>query len=475
MDLAIINSWVMTCEGKGLGIIKNGGVGVENGRIVFLGKMDEFNYKNAERIIDGKYHHLAMPGLINSHIHSILTLCRGAVHDIPEIEYIPKGLNFFAEHLTFEDFILGTKIAVIEGLKAGTTTFVEYGLGVAGLVNHIYKPYHLSVVPTEMINELSYYEELKPDELYNFHTGMGKAALRRANKLFKQFEDEELIKPMYGPQALDMLSLELLHQIKENAIQRHSKMHMHVAQGERERIQIKKRFGKNQTTVKVLENEDLLGNYLIAAHIHDTTHQERKLLVEKGVGMVGCPSSISKIDGIVPPLADYVELGGIAGIGTDEAPGTGHHNLFNEMKMASLLSKVNNKNPMIMPPWVVIKLATINAAKLLGLDHKIGSLKIGKRADIITIDLKKPHLTPIVSDPFCNLSANLVYSNKGNEVNNVIINGKPIMLESQLIDFNVQEILDNANERAEIIFKKGKEDWIKSGSQMVKYYENGFI
>jgi len=475
MEIAIINSWIMTLEGKGLGIIKNGGVGIENGRIIFIGKMDNFNYKKAEKIIDGKNYHLVVPGLINSHTHSILTLCRGSVHDVPEIEYIPKGLNFFADHLSFEDFILGAKLAVIEGLRSGTTTFVEYGIGVAGLVNHVYKPYNLSVVPTEMINEISYNEELKPDELYKFHKGMGKASLRRANKLFKQFNNEELIKPMFGPQALDMLSLELLHEIKDDVIKRNSKMHMHVAQGGRERLQIKKRFGQNTTTVKVLENEDLLGDFLIAAHIHDTSHEERKLLVDKGVSMVGCPSSIAKIDGIVPPLADFIELGGTAGIGTDEAPGTGHHNLFNEMKMASLLSKVEKKNPMIMPPWITLKLATINAAKLLGLDEEIGSLKIGKRADIITVNLNKAHLSPIFSQPFVNIGANLVYSNKGDEVDNMIINGKLIMLNNELLDIDEQQIVEKANKRAREIFNQGKSDWINSNSQMVKYYKDGFI
>jgi len=475
MDIAIINSWLITLEGKGLGIVKNGGIGIEDGKITYVGKMSDFRYQRADRIIDGKNKHAVIPGLINAHTHSILTLCRGAVHDVPEIEYMPKGLDLFINHLKGQDFILGTKLAVLEGLRAGTTTFAEYGMGIAGLVRKIFLPFNARVVATETINELSLDEEKKQNKLYTFNKFMGRSAFKRANKLFREFKSEELVTTIYGPQALDMISIELLKEIKEQAVENNSKIHVHVAQGGRERIQITLRYGNDMTTVGLLRKNDLLDSHLIAAHIHDTTEAERNLMVKEGVKMVGCPSSISKIDGIVPPLGNYVQLGGIAGLGTDEAPGTGHHNLFTEMKMACLLTKVLQKDPTAMPPWEALRLATIGGAKVLGLEDKIGSLKVGKSADVITVNLNHAHLTPVFDKPFNNIVANLIYSSKGNEVDNVIIAGNPIILESSFVNIDEKSIINDASKRAQQIFENITEDWRNTNSKMVSYQDQGFI
>jgi 5-methylthioadenosine/S-adenosylhomocysteine deaminase len=475
MDIAIINTWLITLEGKGLGIIQNGGLGIEDGKITYVGKMKEFDYKKADMVIDGNNKHATMPGLINAHTHSALTLCRGTANDLPEIEYMPKALSIFANHLKAKDFIIGTKLAVLEGLRNGTTTFTEYGIGLLELVKKVFLPFKARVVATEMISELSFNEEKKPNELYTFYHYLGKNALRRANKLYKEFKTNELITVMYGPNALDMVSTELIKTIKNQASENGSKIHMHIAQGGRERFQIKKRYGKDMTAVKLLEKNGLLDPSLIAAHIHDTTEAERAQMIKNGVKMVGCPSSISKIDGIVPPLASYLKLGGKAALGTDEAPGTGHHNLFNEIKMASILSKVVSKDPTVLPPWESIKLATITGAHVLGLEDKIGSLKVGKRADILTFNLHYSHLTPIIHKPFINMIANIVYSSRGNEVDNVIISGKPIIIDGKFLDIDEDSIINEANKRAQELFEDITEDWIKTGSKMVSYHKQGFI
>jgi 5-methylthioadenosine/S-adenosylhomocysteine deaminase len=475
MDIAIINTILITFEGKGLGLIKNGGVGIEGDEISFIGRMSEFDYKNADLIIDGENKHATLPGLINAHIHSPLTICRGAVHDVPEIEYMFKGLSVFVNHLKSEDSILGTKLTVIEGIRSGTTTFAEYENNVKTLVENVYLPYNTRVVATETINERGYVNIQKPTELYEFNRAKGEDAFKRANKLYDDYKYNELVTPMYGPQALDMLTLDFLREIKEEALNNDSKLHMHIAQGARERIQIAKRYGKDMTAVKLLKTNDLLDSKLIAAHIHDTTTEERALLIKNGVKMVGCPSAISKVDGIIPPLEDYIRLGGIAGIGTDEAPGSGHHNLLNEIKMASILSKTVFQDPTVLPPWESLKLATIGGAKVLGLEDQIGSLKVGKKADVITIDLYRPYLTPIISTPFHNILANLVYSCKGDETDTVIINGKPILLNNEFLDIDETSIIDEVNSRAKEIFEIAAKDWKNSGSKMVEYHKFGFI
>ncbi len=475
MDIGITNTWLITFKGKGLGIIPNGGLGIEDGLISFVGKSSDLDHKKADRIIDGT-NHITMPGLINAHAHTGLTLLRGCAQDLPEIEWMNKGLGPLARCLKKEDLILGSKLAVLEGLRSGTTTFAEYAGLVSSLVQEVYLPLKARVVAIETINEVSSDRaSLKPKELYEFDESKGFGALKRANKLFQEFKGTELISVMYGPQALDFCSLDLLSDIKQQAIDRDCNIHMHVAQGERERLQIQGRFGTDSTTVKILEKNGLLDDKLVAAHIHDTTIDERSLMVKKGVKMVGCLSSIASIDGIVPPIGQYLKLGGTAALGTDQAPGPGHYNMFQEMRMASILTKIHDNDPTALPPWQSLQLSTIGGAMVLDLASKIGSLEVGKQADIITIDLKKLNMTPIIDKPFRNLIPNLVYSSTGKEVDNVIVHGDLILADTQFPHIDEFTIIKKANERAREIFTEAFEEWVKAGSKMVSYHEDGFL
>ncbi len=475
MDIAIYNTTLITMAGEGLGIILNATIGIEDGFIKYLGKTDSINHKNADQIIDGT-NHITMPGFINSHIHSGMTLLRGAAQDVPEIEWMNKSIGPFVKHMNKNDFIAGSKLGVLEGLSSGTTTFAEYTNNVKDIVDSVYVPWGVRVVAIETINEVSRdRSKLKSTDLYEFDRDKGNNAFKRAKKIFHTYKNKPLVSSMFGPQALDMISIELLKEIQVECHARSSKIHMHVAQGGRERLQIQGRFGKDMSTIQVLNSHDLLDSNLIAAHIHDTTPQERELLVEKEVGMVGCPSSISMIDGIVPPIAHYRSLGGIAGIGTDQAPGPGHHNMIRELRIISLLSKVIKQDPTNLPAWEALKLGTILGSQILDLDRKIGTLEIGKQADIITISLKKVNMSPIVFKPFYNFIPNLVYSMTGNEVDNVLINGEVIMKDNEFQDIDREAIVSEANQRACRIFEDAEHDWIQADSKLVEFHKKGFL
>ncbi|MCP4760586.1 MAG: amidohydrolase family protein [archaeon] len=482
MDTVILNTTILTSI-KGaknkFKIINNGAIGIEDKKITFIGKMEDLHPedRNADLIINGD-NHLTMPGLINAHMHSNLTLLKGCAQDLPEIEWMRLGITPFINHITLEDILLSTKLTILEGLRSGTTTFVEYGLAVSNLVEKVYLPFKTRVVATEMINEISFVSNQEPNQLYKFRKATGKSALKRANKIFDLFKEEELVTGMYGPQALDMISIDFLKEIKQQAVERDTKIHMHIAQGGRERLQIRGRYGNDSTVIQILKENNLLDSTLLAAHCHDTTEKERELMVQSGVNMVVCPSSIAAIDGIVPPVEHYISLGGKAGLGTDQAPGPGHHNMFTEMKMAGLLTKILNKNPASLPPWDTLYMGTMGGAEILGLNKEIGSLEIGKKADIITINLRHPNLTPIVigkSSPFKNIIPNLIYSSTGSEIDEVIISGEPIMINGEFLNINEHEILGEANERAQEIVNKSAEDWKKTGSKMVEYSKKGFL
>ncbi len=475
MDIAIYNTTLLTMQGKGLGIIPNATIGIEDGLIICLGKAKTVDHGKTDQIIDGR-NHITMPGFINSHIHSGITLLRGAAQDVPELEWMNKAIGPFIKHLAKDDLIAGSRLGVMEGLSSGTTTFAEYTDNVRDLVEKVYLPWGVRVVAIETINEVSRdRSKLKPTDLYTFDQDKGIAAFKRNKQLFHTFTGNPLVSVMFGPQALDMISLELLKEIQTECQERMSKVHMHIAQGERERLQIQGRFGKDQTTVKVLKSHDLLDSNLIAAHIHDTTPEERELLVDHKVGMVGCPSSISMIDGIVPPVGHYRSLGGRASLGTDQAPGPGHHNMIRELRTISLLTKVMSQDPTTIPAWEALQLGSVGGSKNLGLDKKVGSLEVGKQADIITIDLKKVNLTPEIHKPFYNFIPNLVYSMNGNEVDNVIINGEFIIRDYKFDKIDVEAIINDVNQRATKIFTAAEDDWIQADSKLVDFHRRGYI
>ena len=476
VSLAIINTWLLTMHGPGLGIVENGTLAVENETIVYAGPSDGFNPSNADSIIDGT-NHVTMPGLVNTHFHSGMTLLRGGAQDMPEIEWMNRGVGPLGAHVNHDDSLIGSKLAVVEGLRSGTTTFAEYGANVARLVESVYRPFGVRVVATESINEISSNRShLKPSDLYEFDPLKGNAALKQAEQLFENFRGEDLDSCMYGPQALDMMSVELLTKIRDRAVFRGSTMHLHLAQGGRERLQIQGRYGADVSTVSLLRQHDLLGDFLIGAHCHDTDAPERELMADARVSMASCQSSISMLDGIVPPLSHYVEeLGGTAGLGTDQAPGPGSHNMFREMRPASLLAKVTHQDPTRLPAWKSLELATIAGARVLDLDDIIGSLEAGKRADLITINLHHPNLSPTVSQPFRNFVPNLVYSASGTEVDNVFINGRQVMAGGKLSFIDESSLLEEADERASLIFARAEADWRNAGSMLVRHVDQGHL
>ena len=475
MDIAIINTWLLTLRGGNLGIVEDGALGITEAKITYVGPTEGFEYANAKRVIDGRGH-VTMPGLVNVHFHSSMTLLRGGAQDMPEIEWMNKGVGPLGRHVKPGDEIVGSKLAVLEGLRSGTTTFAEYTANVGRLVESVYLPIGARVVATETINEvIRDRAHLKPTDLYQFDPSRGTEALSRANALFDTFDGEESVTCMYGPHALDMMSIELLKEIRDQSVKRGCGMQLHVAQGGRERLQIVGRYGDDASTVKVLDQHDLLGDYLIGSHCHDTDEAERELMARKGVKMASCQSSISMIDGIVPPLAHYVDLGGVAGLGTDQAPGPGNHNMFREMRTASILAKVTHRDPTKLPAWKVIELATLGGARVLGLGDKIGSLEVGKQADVITVDLMRPNMVPTVARPFHTFIPNLVYSASGSEVDNVIVNGRLVMDDGVFPYADEAALMDEANERASRIFSEAELDWRQAGSMLVKHVDDGWL
>ena len=475
MDLAITNTWVCPVADGEPTVIEDGAVGVRDGEIVYVGPTADLDTSGVDRRIDGAGC-ATIPGLVDAHVHTSYALLRGAAQDLPEIEWMRRGLDPIARHMTDEDRVAGTRLGVIEGIRSGVTTFGEYAPDVGRLVDEVYHPFGVRVAATELLNEVADgHDPTDPTEPYPLDRATGEAALERVEQTFDRYADNSLVTPMYGPQALDMVSPSLLETVGERATERDASIHVHVAQGRRERLQIESRYGEDASTVSVLDDIGLLSDRLIAVHCHGATGDERVRLADAGVRMVGCPSSIAAIDGVVPPIVEFAERGVTVGLGTDQAPGPGGHNLLRELRTAALLSKVARGDPTVLPSWEALRLGTRGGAAALGLEDRIGSLAVGMRADLAVIDLTRAGLAPVVSAPFRTLVPNLVYASTGCEVQTVVIDGKPVLLDGEFVDIDEQRIVSDAFSRAERVFADAADDWRAAGSALVRHVDDGTL
>jgi 5-methylthioadenosine/S-adenosylhomocysteine deaminase len=236
--------------------------------------------------------------------------------------------------------------------------------------------------------------------------------------------DRDRIRVVMGPVAADFASTELLLRCQDEARRRGVKIHLHVAQDEREQQATLRRSGMR--AIPYLDSIGLLAEDLIAVHLSTATLDEVRLVAKRGAGMVCCSNSIGIIDGVVPPAAAFAEAGGNVGLGSDQSAGNNSHNVFAEMRATAMFAKLTAKSPLPLPAWRVLRMATIEGARVLGIDHLVGSLEPGKEADIILIDLSRPPMAPVVLQPARNLVPNLVYAETGANVALSMVAGQVI-------------------------------------------------
>lgn len=472
-DILITNGFVITMEGPGAGVIEKGAVAVKDGVIQDVGHADDLEKKYRANMVFDAAGKAVMPGLIDAHIHTSLALLRGMAQDTKN--WLQKGIGPFKPHIKKDDIVKGSLMNILEGIKAGTTTFCDYDNPMTEIAEN-YLRIGARARIASMINELPPdLHKLEVGDLYPFDSSSGERMLMENIRLVEEWHGRGRgrITCVFGPQGPDMLSRELLLEIKHLAEKYDTKIYLHVAQGDREIDQMIKRYGKR--SVEFLDEIGYLNERLIAIHLTEATKDEAQFIAKKGASMVHCPGSIGIIDGIVPPVLEFLEAGGTAALGSDQAPGNNCSNIFNEMKFAAILNKVKRQDPTVMPAWKVLRMATIEGAKAIGLENEIGSLKPGKRADIIIVNLNEPGLCPVITQPVRNIVPNLVYSARGNEVKTVIIDGNVVMENRKVLTVNEKEVVLQAQEAAEGLALRAAQDFIGSGTKTVEMMEKGYL
>jgi 5-methylthioadenosine/S-adenosylhomocysteine deaminase len=383
---------------------------------------NDLSVTDASKVIDGT-NKITMPGLVNTHSHVAMTLLRG-VGDDEELQTWLNDYIWPKEAKLDEKLVYaGSKLAMAEMIKTGTTTFNDMYFYMEETAKAVEESGIRGVLGYGMI-------DLFDDE-------KRKQEIKATKNLIKNSHNTAngRVQVAVAPHAPYTCSKELLSESKKLANKHNLKLHIHVSETQQEVNDLEKQ--RNQTPFEYLDSIDLLDENTIAAHGVWTTDNEMKLLKEKQVSISHNPSSNMKLASGIAPVSKYIKKDINVAIGTDGVSSNNNLDMFSEMKLTALLQKVNNMNAKTLPAQATFNMATENGARALGINT--GSIKEGKLADIVLVNMNVPHMIP-VRNPL----SNIIYSALGSDVDTVICDGQLLLEDKKLLTINEEDAIYDA-------------------------------
>ena len=384
-----------------------GHLGIEGSRICFVSKeqsdADKFLslHKDNCKVIDATGC-IVMPGLINTHTHIAMALLRGISDDVPLMEWLNEHIWPVEAHMGYNEILIGAKLGALEMLKGGTTTFVDM------------YPYEEAVA--EASEEAGIRAVVSPCAM-DFRMPHFEEDWRAVQK---RFSNSNLVSMMIGVHAIYTCSPENMKHAIELSEQLSTGIHIHHSETKDEEKTVRERYNANPT--EHLVNVGLIKRPTLAAHCVYMSDEDITAFAENNVSVAYNPQSNMKLASGIAPIAKMLDAGVNVSIGTDGASSNNDLDMWDEMRTASLLQKVNTMNPCVLTAYQVLQMATVNGAKAIGKEGELGILQEGALADIILVDFEKPHLYP-----HTNLISELVYSCHASDVDTVIVNGEIVV------------------------------------------------
>jgi len=428
VDLIVNGGTMVTMDGDRL-ILEDGAVVVKGDVISAIGFRTDLEKKyTADQIIDARGK-LVLPGFINGHTHVPMTLFRGLHDDVTLYEWLHKYIfPAEAKNVTEEFVRWGTRLAAAEQIRGGITTFADMYYFEDAVAEETKKAGMRGVLGETFIDFPA------PDNKDEA------AMLAYTEKFLKRWQNDPLIHAAPAPHSIYSCSQKTLQDAAALARKYHAPILIHVAEMKKELDDSRAQNGT--TPVQYLNKIGVLGPDVVAAHCIFVEDTDRKLLAEKQVGCVHNPSSNMMLASGVSPVPELRAAGVAVGLGTDGPAGSNNDlDLMEEMDLAAKLQKITKMNPLALGAKAVVEMATIDGAKALHMEKEIGSLEAGKKADVIVISLNEPNAVPMYD-----VYAQLAYALKGNDVETVVIGGRVVMREHQLLTVKEDEAIAKARE-----------------------------
>ena len=433
LDILITGGTLLTMS-KEMNIIEDPVIGIKDGKILFVEKREEQISEYSAKEILNASGSIVMPGLINTHTHLAMICFRGLADDLPLMEWLNNHIFPVESKYVNRDMIYdGSMLAIAEMILSGTTTFCDAYFYESSVAQAAVKS-GMRALPAQGFIDFPAFNNTDPSKY-----------IQIAEKFIEKWTDvSPLISPALICHTPFTCSTETLRIIKEVARKANLPYCIHLAETRDEVKIIRERHGL--TPVRYLRSLGVLDDLTIAVHCVHLDEEDIDILADYDVKVSHNPESNMKLASGVAPIPKLLEKGVTVGLGTDGCASNNDLDMFMEMDTAAKIHKVATLNPTVMDAKTVLKMATIDGAKVLGLEDRIGSIEAGKCADIIILDMKKPHLTPLY-----NCYSQIVYSAEGQDVSTTIIDGKIVMKERHLLCMDVNDIMERVRKIADVI------------------------
>ncbi len=422
IDLIIAGDYVVTMNAADA-VIENGAVAIDDGVILAVGSAADIDAAHTARErLDGDAR-IVMPGLVNGHSHAAMTLLRGVADDLALMDWLNNYI--FPAEVEFADpeFVrIGTELACWEMIRGGTTTFVDMYYHSDTIAEVVERCGMRALISATVIDQRSPDAEGASDSIDN-----GIAFIERWQGRSSR------ITPIFGPHANYTLDAEQLAATRRAALELGAPISIHLSESPYEVQYSTDTYGT--TSILMLDSIGFFDGPTIAAHVVWPTDDEIPILAEKKVGVIHNPTSNMKIASGIAPITAMLAAGVRVGLGTDGAASNNDLDMWEEMRLAAFLQKVERMNPEALPAIEVLSMATSGGATAIGLGDSIGSLETGKRADVIQVEFDDVHHVPVYD-----VISHLVYVSDEQDVASVVVDGQLLMQDGNMLTIDIARV-----------------------------------
>ena len=434
VDTIIAGGTILTLDDRDRRIV-DGALAIDGDTIVQTGSTAEIKNQFSGRTLLSAENCLVLPGLVNCHTHGAMTCFRGVADDLELMTWLNNYIfPLEARHLNRDMVYWGSLLAMAEMIKSGTTAFCDMYLFEDEVARAVRQAGMRCLLGEGLLDFPSPAAENTADGLFC------------TRQLIEKWGGDPLISIIVHPHSLYACSPPALVAAKKIADEYNLPYALHLLENKAESVQLQQKFG--QKPLAFLQDLGYLTDRMLAYHCVVVDQEDIELLADHGCQVVHTPASNMKLASGVAPVPAMKAAGITVGLGTDGCASNNDLDMFREMDMAAKLHKVNSLDPTVMDAKTVIRMATCGGAKALGLEKVIGTLEAGKKADLIIIDLNKPHLTPLYNE-----YSQLVYAAGGADVDTVMINGRLIMKNRRLLTIDESEVIARVKQIAQGIKK----------------------
>ncbi len=451
VDIYVRGGFVITMDKKRR-IIKEGCVAIDNGRIVAVGKcvdLDKDFKGRADEEIDATKS-IVMPGLIDTHVHLVQGMLKACANYRRLIPWLTKCVWPLQGNMSSDEALAAATLTMLEMIKTGTTTFLETGMvgryGPDRIIERVHESGLRAAIARHVMDLTGYASEENA-----LHPGLvesGEESMKDTLRLYNKYHGwDGRIFVWFGPRTPGAVSIDLYREISAKARELGTGITMHLAEVPEDVEYMTKEF--NKRPVEFADWVGITGRNVVLVHVVWVSDEEIKLLARTGTHVSHNPSSNCKLGSGIARVSDMLREGVNVTLGCDGGPSNDNYDLIEEMKIAALLQPAIRNDAEALRAEDVLEMATLRGARALGLEKEIGSIEVGKKADIIIINYWNPKLMPM-NDPV----SHVVYAAHGDDVTDVIIDGRIVMRNRKVLTLNEERVLEEVQKRARDLFDR---------------------